>query len=209
MDLAALFPEPAALRHRPRALRLVNADEQRLIAECLRGRSAAYGELIRPYQDRLFNTVYRLVGNAEDAQDVVQEAFIHAYQSLGQFKGDARFYTWIYRIAINAAISHRRRRRVVLSIHRSPTGREDHEPPDRSEYNRPGHALEQAEQERRVQEALDRLSPEHRAVLVLRDMEGEPYETIAQIVGVPIGTVRSRLHRARFELREIWQREEP
>lgn len=187
----------------------MNADEQRLIAECLRGGTAAYGELIRPYQDRLFNTVYRLVGNAEDAQDVVQEAFIHAYQSLGQFKGDARFYTWLYRIAINAAISHRRRQRVVLSIHRSPDGRDDHEPLDRSEFNRPGHALERAEQERRVQEALDRLSPEHRAVLVLRDIEGESYETVAQVLGVPIGTVRSRLHRARLELREMWEREEP
>src|SRR5437868_8694434 len=94
----------------------VSADDQQLIADCLQGRSAAFGELVRRYQDRLYNTVYRLLDNAEDAQDVVQEAFLHAYQSLDSFKGDSLYFTWLYRIAVNTAISLKRKRRVVLSI---------------------------------------------------------------------------------------------
>src|SRR5436190_8101184 len=90
-------------------------DDRRLISECLKGRTAAFGELVRRYQDRLYNTVFRLLGNSEDAQDVVQDAFLNAYQSLRHFKGDARFFTWLYRIAFNAAISLKRKHRVALS----------------------------------------------------------------------------------------------
>ncbi len=186
----------------------MTADDQRLIAECLRGNASAFGELVRRHQDRLFHTVYRMVNNAEDARDVVQEAFLSAYQSLDSFKGDSLFFTWLYRIAVNTVISLKRKQRVVLSIHASRDGEPMAEPPDLSEVNRPGHALEQAEQERRVQRALSRLSPEHRAVLVMKDMEGQKYEDIADVLSVPIGTIRSRLHRARLELREILEQEE-
>jgi RNA polymerase sigma-70 factor (ECF subfamily) len=185
----------------------VSADDRRLIAECLQGQSTAFGELVRRYQDRLYSTVYRLVDNAEDAQDVVQETFLNAYQALDTFKGDAQFFTWLYRIAVNAAISLKRKQRVVLRLN---PGREDNagpEPVDTSDLSRPDHALETAEQGRRVQEALSRLSPEHRAVLVLKDMEGQKYEAMAEILGVPIGTIRSRLHRARLELRELLRHE--
>jgi RNA polymerase sigma-70 factor (ECF subfamily) len=181
----------------------VSADDQRLIAECLNGRSAAFGPLISRYQDRLYNTVYRLLGNAEDARDVVQDAFLHAYQSLRQFKGDSRFFTWLYRIAVNTAISFKRKQRAVLSIHRDRDGAGGTEPLDTSDQAHPGYALEAAEEERRVQEALSRLSPPHRAVLVLKDIEGQKYDVIADVLQVPIGTVRSRLHRARLELRQI------
>src|SRR5262249_26116432 len=104
-------------------------------------------------------------------------------------------------------ISLKRKQHVVLRIE---AGRSDGgtEPLDDAQDNRPGHALERAEQERRVQNALSRLSPEHRAVLVLKDMEEQKYETMAEILGVPIGTVRSRLHRARLELRELLEKDE-
>ena len=132
---------------------------------------------MRRYQDRLYNTVYRLVDNAEDAQDVVQEAFLNAYQSLDSFKGDSLFFTWLYRIAVNTAISLKRKQRVVAAASTpAGTARRGVEPLDPSEFSRPGHALEQAEQERRIQQALNRLSPEHRAVLILKDMEGQKYE---------------------------------
>jgi RNA polymerase sigma-70 factor (ECF subfamily) len=186
----------------------VNADDPLLIAECLKGETAAFGSLVRRYQDRLYNTVYRLVDNAEDAQDVVQEAFLHAYQSLDSFKGDSLFFTWLYRIAVNTAISLKRKRRIVLSLHAGRNGESGLEPLDDSETTRPGHALEQVEQERRIQKALNQLSPEHRSVLVLKDMEGQKYEDMAEILQVPIGTIRSRLHRARTELREVLQRDE-
>lgn len=186
----------------------MSADDHRLIAECLKGRTAAFGELLRRYQDRLFNAIYHVVDNAEDAQDVVQEAFLNAYQSLHSFKGDSEFYTWLYRIAFNTAISLKRKHRVALSIDATRNGESLNEPLDGSEYSQPGHALERAEQERRVHEALSRLSAEHRTVLVLKDMEGQKYETMAEILQVPIGTIRSRLHRARLELREILRQDE-
>jgi RNA polymerase sigma-70 factor (ECF subfamily) len=183
----------------------VSGDDNRLITECLRGRSEAYGELVRRYQDRLYNTVYRLLDNAEDAQDVVQEAFLSAYQSLAGFKGDSLFFTWLYRIAINTAISLKRKQRVAVSI---SAGSQVPEPVDGSEYGQPGHALEQAEEERRLQNALNRLSVEHRTVLIMKDMEGQKYETMAEVLRVPIGTIRSRLHRARVELREVLEQDE-
>jgi RNA polymerase sigma-70 factor (ECF subfamily) len=187
---------------------LVSADDQRLIAECLRGHTAAFGELVHRYQDRLYNTVYRLLANAEDAQDVVQDAFIHAYQSLNSFKGDSRFFTWLYRIAVNTAISWKRKQRVVLRLQLEHDKGLAMEPADPSEVHQPGRALEQAEEERRIQTALNQVSPEHRAVLILKDMEGQKYEAMAEILRVPIGTIRSRLHRARLELREVLEQME-
>jgi RNA polymerase sigma-70 factor, ECF subfamily len=182
----------------------VSADDNRLITECREGKTAAFGELISRYQDRLFNTVLRLVDNAEDARDVVQEAFLHAYQSLHSFKGDSLFFTWLYRIAVNTAISMKRKQRRALRI--QPTGDEKKtiDPLDPSESNRPGHAIEMAEEERKVHEALGKLSAEHRAVLVMKDMEGMKYEEMAEILGVPVGTIRSRLHRARLEMRDVF-----
>jgi RNA polymerase sigma-70 factor (ECF subfamily) len=184
----------------------VSADDQRLITASLRGDAAAFGELVRRYQDRLYNTVYRLLGNAEDAQDVVQDAFLNAYQSLDSFKGDAQFFTWLYRIAVNTAISFKRKQRPALSLD-GRNGQDSVEPPDTSDAARPGLALERREEERRVQQALNRLSPEHRAVLIMKEMEGLKYEAMAEVLGVPVGTVRSRLHRARTELRELLEKD--
>jgi RNA polymerase sigma-70 factor (ECF subfamily) len=186
----------------------VSADDRRLIADCLNGQTAAFGELVRRYQDRLYNTVFRLLGRAEDAQDVVQEAFLHAYQSLGSFKGDSRFFTWIYRIAINTAISLKRKQRSTISIDARQEQGGTLEPLDMSEYSQPEHALAQAEEERLLQDALGRLSPEHRMVLVMKDIEGQKYEEMAEILEVPIGTIRSRLHRARLELRQLLEAKE-
>jgi RNA polymerase sigma-70 factor (ECF subfamily) len=186
----------------------VSADDRRLIAASVKGDTTAFGELVRRYQDRLYNTVYRLLDNADDAQDVVQDAFLNAYLSLDGFKGDSQFFTWLYRIAVNTAISHKRKQRLTLSIDSGRNGEGKVDPIDASDDSRPGHALERSEDERRVQRALNRLSPEHRAVLIMKDMEGQKYETMAEVLGVPIGTIRSRLHRARSELRELLEHDE-
>ncbi len=185
----------------------MSGDDDRLIADCLKGQTAAFGELVRRYQDRLFNTVFRLVDSAEDAQDVVQEAFLHAYQSLDRFKGESQFFTWLYRIAVNSAISLKRKQRIVVSLHIDREGQGSvPEPHDVSELSQPDLVLERADEERRIQAALNRLSPEHRAVLILKDLEDQKYETMAEILQVPIGTIRSRLHRARLELREVLEK---
>jgi RNA polymerase sigma-70 factor (ECF subfamily) len=186
----------------------VRADDQRLIEDCLQGNQAAFGVLVSRYQDRLYNTVYRLVGSPEDAADVVQEAFLSAYQSLGNFKGDAQFFTWLYRIAVNAAITHKRKQRSGMKPIKTSDSAPGVEPLDPAVSNRPGHHLEMQEDERRVHEALQRLSTEHRAVLIMKDMEDMKYEEMAEVLGVPIGTIRSRLHRARLELKDLLESDE-
>jgi RNA polymerase sigma-70 factor, ECF subfamily len=175
--------------------------DQPLIRKCLEGQSQAFGDLVLRYQDRLYTAISRVVQSAEDSQDVVQEAFLHAYQHLGSFKGDAEFFTWLYRIAVNAALSlHRKRTPRPLGFW---FGTGAFEPVDPSRAAQPDQGLEQAEEIVAVQQALARLSDEHRAVLVLKDIEGMKYEEMAEALGLPLGTIRSRLHRARLELRAL------
>jgi RNA polymerase sigma-70 factor (ECF subfamily) len=180
----------------------VNDDDRRLIAECLGGRRDAFGDLVSRYQARLYNAALRLVQSPDDAADVVQDAFLSAFQALHTFKGDAEFFTWLYRIAFNTAISLKRKKRPAVSLetHKGETGID---PDDPSEYVKPGAALERTEDERQLADAIARLSPEHREVLLLKDIEGLKYEDIAELLTVPIGTIRSRLHRARLELRDL------
>ena len=186
----------------------MNNEDRQLIADCLAGHTSAFGELIRRYQDRLYNAVSRVVDNGEDAADVVQDAFLNAYQSLNSFKGDSEFFTWLYRIAFNAAISLRRKRKTVMSLNQGVGDKGPPEPVDPAEYTRPGAALERTEEDGQLMAALARMSTEHRVVLVLKELEGQKYEEIAAVLDVPIGTVRSRLHRARLELRDLLHREE-
>jgi len=174
-------------------------DDARLIDEVLAGDSAAFGQLVLKYQDRLFNTVMHVVRCREEAEDVVQDAFVQAFVKLETFQRASAFYTWLYRIAFNVAVSRRRRRRPEVSVEqtRELTGAEpmgdDPAPEDR---------LEQEESVEQVHAALAELSEEHRAILVLREMEGFCYERIVEVLELPVGTVRSRLHRARLQLRE-------
>ncbi len=128
----------------------MNTDDLRIINECLSGNRDAFGKLIRKYQDRLFNSILRVVGNAEDASDVVQDAFLNAYQSLNSFKGDAEFFTWLYRIAFNAAISLQRKRRAVLSLDWGTDEKLTAEPPDLSDLNQPGDRMERSEDEAKM-----------------------------------------------------------
>lgn len=174
-------------------------DDAQLIDETLRGRSAAFGQLVEKYQDRLYNTIVHVVGNGEDALDVVQDAFVQAFLKLESFQHSSTFYTWLYRIAFNTAASQRRRKHPVLSVEqtRETSGQE---PVDGQ--SGPSEHLEQLERSRQVQQAIAGLSEEHRAVVVLREIDGCCYETIAEILNLPVGTVRSRLHRARLQLRD-------
>lgn len=175
-------------------------DDHRLIEACRAGQTEAFGVLVRRYQDRLYPTILRLCGCAEDAHDLIQDAFLRAYQKLDRFQGGSSFYTWLYRIAINQALSGRRRRRVTLHLADGHRG-ESMDPADDPEVTDPTLPLEQAERDALVQLALDALAPDHRAVVVMKDLDGLRYEQIAEVLGVPVGTVRSRLHRARGELR--------
>lgn len=175
------------------------SDDAPLIAATLAGNSAAFGQLVGLYQDRLYNSLLRVVGSAEDASDIVQDAFVQAYLKLDTFRGSSAFYTWLYRIAFNLAMSHARRGRKTTSLDGMKTnaGNEpiDHQPA-------PGENLEQREQVDLVHAALNKLTTEYRTILVLREIDGCRYEEIAEILEMPVGTVRSRLFRARLALRE-------
>ena len=175
-----------------------------LVAAFAQGRVEAFGTLVERYQDRVYNTVYRMVGSAEDAQDIVQDAFLKAYENLGQFRGASSFYTWLFRIAVNLALTFRRRSKRLRLVRPLDEGSEVSL--SQSQAGRlvesPEAAMETAESRERVMKALENLDGEHRAAVVLRDIEGLDYETISGILDVPAGTVKSRIHRARMMLRE-------
>lgn len=185
-------------------------DEVHLLERCRRGDTAAFGRLVAEYQDRVFNTCWRMCGNWTDAEDLTQEAFVRAFQSLDRFAGRSRFYTWVFRIAVNLALSARRRDKLVgrysLDAPRADPRSDDHPPMNRqlaAVDESPDSRTADREEETLVLEALNRLDEEHRAVVVLRDLESMGYEEIAGILDIPVGTVKSRLHRARLALREM------
>lgn len=175
------------------------SEDFQLIEETLGGQPAAFGGLVCKYQDRLYNTLLHVLGHAEDARDVVQDAFVQAFLKLETFRHHSAFYTWLYRIAFNLAATRRRRRRITGSVDQAheSTGQEPADP-----HDGPTDLVEQEERRRQVQAAIGQLNEEHRTVLVLRDIDGQSYEEIAEILELPIGTVRSRLHRARMQLRD-------
>jgi RNA polymerase sigma-70 factor, ECF subfamily len=174
------------------------------INRCLAGDADAFGDLVTRYQDRLFGTLVHMLGSFEDARDVAQDAFVLAFQKLDTFRGDSAFYSWLFRIAYNTAVSRRRRERrsgnhASLEMARERTGVEPHD--DRPATD-PSYSLQTEERQTIVRQALDELAEEYRTVLILKEMEGLRYDEIADIVDCPIGTVRSRIHRARHEMRE-------
>ncbi len=180
--------------------------EAELIRACIDGRAEAFRTLVLRYQDRLYNAVYRMVGTEEDARDVTQETFLKAYENLERFRGAAGFYTWIFRIALNQVLSERRRRtRLRLVRSEADLGAPVASSQAGKLIDPPGAAMEKAETERAVGEALNSLDADHRVAVVLRDVEGLDYQAISEILDVPPGTVKSRIHRGRMMLREKLQ----
>jgi RNA polymerase sigma-70 factor, ECF subfamily len=186
------------------------ASDARLVEAALQGDRDAFGDLVARYQDRLFNTLLRIAGSREDAADAVQDAFVQAYLKLESFRGDAQFFTWLYRIAMNMALSRRRRHRPMGSLDAAKTCA-GVEPMDAAAG--PSDRMLAQERAEQVQTALADLGDQHRKILVLRELEGCSYEVIADVLELPVGTVRSRLFRARLQLREklrsMWGEEAP
>ena len=174
--------------------------EQRLIERTLSGDSAAFGLLIGPYQDRLFAATTYLVGNEEDARDVVQEACLKAFVKLRSFRGTSAFYTWLYRIAMNTALSWKRKRRETVSV---DAVREDSGSEPESADPTPSDSVEIRERQETVRRAISQLDEDARTIVVLREIDGMDYRAIAETLEIEIGTVRSRLFRARMRLREL------
>jgi RNA polymerase sigma-70 factor (ECF subfamily) len=172
--------------------------DRELVLLCQKSNPDAFTELVSRHQDRIYTAISRFCGNTEDACDITQRAFINAFRKISEFKGDAAFSTWIYRIAFNQAISFRREnKRTALSIY----SKDDEILSEPAEERNPTEHLESQETQRKVQQALDLLEEGDREIILLKDLQGVSYDEIADILQIPKGTVRSRLHRARLELK--------
>lgn len=176
-----------------------NAVDHELVRRVQGGDKRAFDLLVRKYQHKLVSVISRYVNDWSECQDVAQESFIRAYRALGNFRGDAQFYTWLYKIAVNTAKNH-----LVSKGRRPPT--DDIDASDAVQYDggtwlrdtdTPEHELARQEIERTVAETVEALPEELRVAITLREVEGLSYEEIAQTMGCPIGTVRSRIFRAR------------
>jgi RNA polymerase sigma-70 factor (ECF subfamily) len=188
---------------------LAAASDQQIVAWAQDGAEAAFRELVRRYQRPVFSLIYRMVRDREAAEDLAQETFIKVLNAIDTYRPEHKFSSWIFKIANNAAIDHLRRREPdVLSLEGAPDAvsveRQEAtalQVSDRGES--PLDELEARELGSHIESAIARLRPEYRACILLRHVEGRAYEEIATILGLPLGTVKTYIHRARAELRDI------
>jgi len=184
------------------------AQDAALIRAFQEGDKAAFDKLVLNHKDRLFNLCYRILGDYEEANDSAQETFIKVYRGLKKFRFESGFSTWLYRIAVNTcknklkSSAYRQKSKMVpldnpVLANRSQPSREIQD-----ESPSPAMELEKKERMRVIQEAIDALSPEQKQVVTLRDIEGFSYEEVAEITGFNLGTVKSRIARARQDLRK-------
>jgi RNA polymerase sigma-70 factor (ECF subfamily) len=177
------------------------SSEARLIGRARGGDVRAFGRLIELNKDYVYNAVYSLVGNAADADDIAQEVFLRAFSNLGGFEGRARFSTWLYGIMLNSVRSFWRRRTLRSTVSLNGGDEADPRPDPAADTDGPEAASDRRERVAAVRAAIAKLDQESREIVVLRDMEGLAYEELADVLGIPVGTVKSRLHRARAALR--------
>jgi RNA polymerase sigma factor (sigma-70 family) len=178
-------------------------EESALVHRARHGDLAAYDDLVKRYQERIYATIYHMTSNHEDANDLAQDSFIKAFQALKSFKGGSSFYTWLYRIAVNKTINFlkQRKNRTHMSLNDLDFNAE-HDPDLMAliSDNTPRRAAGLTELQEKLNAALLKLSEPHRLVVVLHDVQGQSHEEIAKVMGCNIGTVRSRLFYARQQL---------
>jgi RNA polymerase sigma-70 factor, ECF subfamily len=190
----------------------LETEEKQLISRCKKGDLSAFDQLMQTYEKKVYALCFRMAGNPHDAADLAQEAFLKAFRALPSFKGESRFSTWLYRIVTNTCLDERRRlaRRPSLVSLDKPLETDEGTLavalPDTSPD--PLHAALSGELQQEIQQLLSQLPAEQRLILVLRDLEGYSYEEIGRITGVEMGTVKSRLNRARARLRDLYLKKE-
>ena len=186
----------------------VEDEDLQYVTLCQKGEVDAFAVLVERHQKKMLNIAYRMTGDYDEACDVTQEAFIAAYKSIKQFKAEAKFSTWLYRIVINYSKNRLKQLRSrsgheIVSIDDSGEVKsESAGNPSMSHDSNPGIDMERREREAHVQQCVNSLDAEHREVLVLRDIQGFSYDEIKDILKVPDGTVKSRLSRARNALKD-------
>jgi len=196
---------------RPSAACSEAAHDEQLTELARQGDVSAFGRLVERHKNRVLNTCWRICGNRDDAEDLAQEAFMKALEAISSFQARSQFYTWLCRIAVNVSLSHVRRqaRAPKLSLHdREGRLRTEHQAAKlvnrvSADGQGPADKLCVRQTEQQLLAALARLDEDHRAIVVLRDIEGLDYQEISSVLEINIGTVKSRLHRARMELRAI------
>ena len=169
-------------------------DEREIVKACQRGERGAYDLLVQRYQRDVYRLCYRYLNDHEDASDLAQEAFIKAWRAVGRFRGDSAFSTWLYRIAVNACINHRARRRPVSEELSDQLA----DPRRRADAG-----VQDDDEARRVREAVSRLPEKQRATLVLKVYQELTHEEVAKILGATVGTVKSNLFHALGNLRRL------
>lgn len=179
--------------------------DDELVQRAKAGDLAAFDILVARHYRHVFALAFHLLGNADDAADATQDAFLKAFERLSQFRGDAAFSTWLYRITINACHDLQRQRRPTPF---SQLNEEDNESVAALEDLRPDpeEMWQRQEQQEAVQKILASLPEEFRQVIVLCDLQGLTYSEAAAVLGMPEGTVKSRLHRARHAFKDLWER---
>ena len=180
-------------------------DDQELIARCQRGDLSAYEPLVNKYRERVYAQAFNLTRNADDAHDLCQETFVKAWKSISRFRGQSSFYTWLYRIATNLGIDliRSKEKRQTTEFDDALEKEETEENKPFAHQHLPSDELQQKELGQAIDDAIAKLTPEHREVIVLREFEGLDYKDIAKAIGCSIGTVMSRLHYARAHLQKI------
>jgi RNA polymerase sigma-70 factor, ECF subfamily len=184
-------------------------DDREVVALACKGREAAFRELLARYEKPVFSLVVRMVRNPSLAEDLAQEAFIKAFHALGSYDPTYKFSSWLFKIANNLTIDHLRKRQLdTVSIHGGPDARTGEEEArtrisvaDTSET--PEEYTANRELGGQIEDAIGRLRPEYRTAILLRHVEGRSYEEVAEIMEVPLGTVKTYIHRARNELKEL------
>jgi len=195
-------------KRRRKAKPKVIDQDQELIGRFLAGDEGAFNRLVLSYQNRVYGLCWRMMSNSEEAEEVAQEVFITVYKSLPDFRGDSRFSTWLYRVTVNHCKNRMkylgRRKYYQSESFDGPVETEEGEMVKQiaDEHLDPLDRLEQKETQALVQKKLNELEEEQKAVLLLRDIEGLSYQEIAEILDLREGTVKSRIHRARLELKE-------
>ena len=183
-----------------------NHNDQQLVELCRDGDDAAFGVLFERHKERLFHTMVSMLKSREDAVDIVQEAFLQAHRKLDTFRGDSAFYTWLYRIATNRALSFLRKQKQKPTSIEGLNETSGFDPPASDDQSQPLKMVLREEHRQLVRETLDELSDDYRVVLVMKEFEGLRYDEIAELTENPIGTVRSRIHRGRIELADRLKR---
>lgn len=188
-------------------MQLTGHTDEHLVEQFLQGNNGAFEEIVIRYEQKVFQLAYRLSGNTDDASDLAQEAFIKVYRYIGQWRGQAAFSTWLYRIVTNTFLDdmRKRRRRPLVAVSLDATiPTEDGEVLREFSSNEadPEQEYLRRELQQVVQAALAELAPDYRVVLTLRDIQGHTYEEIAAITELNLGTVKSRISRARTALRK-------